>query len=128
MRAYDDTPLICSIARLWRSVLHTLPDSSVTLDLRWSHIAVSDDMDPLSSASHHRPHNRHSSVPGSHGSHSSVMRGGGALPVPETLPVWFLAEIAQGVCPLAVTDLLEMCDRLQLLKSVSVAMLTRVSH
>lgn len=89
-------------------MLHSLPDSSVTLDLRWSHVAVSDDMDPLSSASHHRPHNRHPSVP-------------------ETLPVWFLAEIAQGVCPLAVTDLLEMCDRLQLLKSVSVAMLTRVS-
>lgn len=42
-----------SVAQAWRSWLHGLPEASVTLDLRWSHVAVSDDMDPIGAAGHH---------------------------------------------------------------------------
>ena len=103
-----------SVAWLWRSWLRRLPACTVTLDLRWSHVAVSDDMDPLGS-------------PAGRGS-------GGVRAGPDTrasaavkrLPVWYLAEVAQGVLPLAVTELIELCEGLHQVKSVTIPMLNRV--
>lgn len=57
--------------------------------------------------------------------HIWCREGGERCPVGR-LPVWYLAQVAQGVLPLAVTDLIELCERLRHLKSVSVPMLIRV--
>ena len=108
-RLYTD-PLPCSVAWLWRSWLRRLPACTVTLDLRWSHVAVSDDMDPLGS--------RQGRGAGSHRASPAAAR---------RLPVWYLAEVAQGVLPLAVTELIELCEGLQQVKSVTIPMLNRVS-
>ena len=102
-----------SIAWLWRSWLRCLPACTVTLDLRWSHVAVSDDMDPLGT-----PAGR----PAGHRL-SGDMRGPAAV---KRLPVWYLAEVAQGVLPLAVTELIELCEGLHQVKSVTIPMLNRV--
>jgi hypothetical protein len=54
--------------------------------------------------------------------------GGGRAPVAaRRLPVWYLAEVAQGVLPLAVTELIELCEALHQVKSVTIPMLNRVS-
>ena len=75
---------------------------------------MSDDMDPLGSptgrgAAGHRT--------------SSDARASAAV---RRLPVWYLAEVAQGVLPLAVTELIELCEGLHQVKSVTVPMLNRV--
>ena len=75
---------------------------------------MSDDMDPLSSPA---------------GRGSGGLRAGHdarALGAVKRLPVWYLAEVAQGVLPLAVTELIELCEGLHQVKSVTVPMLNRV--
>ncbi len=103
-----------SVAWLWRSWLRRLPACTVTLDLRWSHVAVSDDMDPLGS-----PAGRGSGGLG-------VGPDARASAAVKRLPVWYLAEVAQGVLPLAVTELIELCEGLHQVKSVTIPMLNRV--
>ena len=63
--------MLRSVALAWRSWLHSLPAASVTLDLRWSHVAVSDDMDPLSAAGHHHPQGVPAAARGGGGSGNS---------------------------------------------------------
>ena len=105
----------CSVAWLWRSWLRRLPACTVTLDLRWSHVAVSDDMDPLGS-----PQGR-----GASSTHRALADARSPLAARQ-LQVWYLAEVAQGVLPLAVTELIELCEGLHQVKSVTIPMLNRV--